>query len=145
MFNINIQIAREKLRRKAALERLKHDCNELVHTATEPANAFENAVRKQPFGAVAISLGAGLAVSSLVSSRTVAAPAQPQRVIVDLRNGTSETQKPAPQVSMLDLVMQGLSMLGMLKAAAPPAPPPPPEAVAGNGNGSQTTSVSPMG
>jgi hypothetical protein len=142
VFNINKKIAREKLRRQSALERLKHDCNALVDTAVEPANAFEDAIRKRPFGAVAISLGAGLAVSSLVSSRTVAAPAQPQEVIVDLRNGTTETQKAATHPGILELIMQGLSLMGMLKPPVSPPSAAPSEAAQSNGNGDGIHSTS---
>jgi len=117
-------IADEQKKRDEALEQISQEMQGLARVF--PFNAVTEAVQNSPWQTCAISLGAGLAASSLIpaKTKTVAAPAQPQRVVIDLRNvGASAETPPPPKHSYMDIVTQALAIIGALRQQSAPAQP----------------------
>ncbi|HLX61963.1 MAG TPA: hypothetical protein VKX17_11840 [Planctomycetota bacterium] len=112
MFNLNTSIDREITRRDAALAQLKHELSALAQV-----DVVADAVRNKPWETCAVSLGAGLAASALLTSRSASTPAQPQRIIIDLHTGQASADSPARLAAptLLDLVMQGINLVSSLR------------------------------
>src|SRR5437879_807755 len=106
------KIANEQKKRDEALEQVSSEMQGLA--GVFPFNAVKEAVRNSPWQSCAISLGAGLAAAALMptKTKTVAVPAPPQRIVIDLKNGSATTEpRPAPKHSYMDIVTQALSIL----------------------------------
>ena len=116
MFNINTEIERQRIRRNRAIESFKQASVALSDDARSELkqvanwNPVEKVVQQHPWETCALAFGAGLAAPSLLKSRALD-PAQPQRVVVEVRGSSAAPQNaPAPASSWIDQIMRAFTL-----------------------------------